>query len=213
MKIERVLLLLALGVMLGWGVGATSDPVKIGFVDMEQVLATVDRGKAAREELERKGREAQQRLAPMVEQLQAMEKELQSKQFVMSEEAVKTKQLDMVELRNRYENKAKEEEGQFKIEQQRILGPLIEKLETVIKDVGRENGFSAILRTDTPGLEYRKRGARRHGPRHQDLQRKGLVPCPTSTRRRMWRTVPSWPPTWWSGRSPSSGGRSSSGRG
>ena len=156
MKIERILLLLALGILLGWGIGATSDPVKIGFVDMEQVLATVDRGKAAREELERKGREAQQRLAPMVEQLQAMEKELQSKQFVMSEEAVKTKQLDMVELRNRYENKAKEEEGQFKIEQQRILGPLIEKLETVIKDVGRDNGFSAILRTDTPGLEYRK---------------------------------------------------------
>ena len=156
MKIERILLLLALGVMLGWGVGATSDPVKIGFVDIEQVMATVEKGKAAREEFERKMREAQQRIAPMVEQLQAMEKELQSKQFVMSEEAVKNKQLDMVELKNRYENKAKEEEGQLKVEQQRMFGPLMEKLATVIKDVGRENGFSAILRTDTPGLEYRK---------------------------------------------------------
>jgi outer membrane protein len=156
MKIERILLLLALGMMLGWGIGATNDPVKIGFVDMEQVLATVDRGKAAREELERKGREAQGRLAPMIEQLQAMEKELQSKQFVMSEDAVKAKQLDMVELRNRYENKAKEEEGQFKIEQQRILGPLIERLEATIKEVGRDNGFSAIFRTDTPGLQYQK---------------------------------------------------------
>ena len=37
-----------------------------------------------------------------------------------------------------------------------VDGPLIEKLENVIKDVGRENGFSAILRTDTPGLEYRR---------------------------------------------------------
>ncbi len=157
MKIERALLLVAIiGLMLAWGVGATNDPVKVGFVDMEQVLATVDKGKAAREELERKGKEAQQRLAPMIEQLQALEKELQSKQFVMSEEAVRAKQLDMVELKNKYENKAKEEEGQFKIEQQRILGPLIEKLSTVIKDVGRENGFSAILRTDTPGLEYRR---------------------------------------------------------
>lgn len=156
MKIERILLVLAVGWLFGWGIGATNDPVKIGFVDMEQVLATVDKGKAAREELERKGREAQQRLAPMVEQLQAMEKELQSKQFVMSEEAVKAKQLDMVELRNRYENKAKEEEGQFKIEQQRILGPLIQRLEQVIKDVGRDNGFSAVFRTDTPGLEFRR---------------------------------------------------------
>lgn len=157
MKIERILLLLAIiGLMLSWGIGATTDPVKVGFVDMEQVLATVDKGKAAKEELERKGKEAQQRLSPMVEQLQALEKELQSKQFVMSEEAVRAKQLDMVELKNKYENKAKEEEAQFKIEQQRILGPLIEKLSSVIKDVGRENGFSAILRTDTPGLEYRR---------------------------------------------------------
>src|SRR5690606_27417602 len=141
---------------LGWGVAATNDPVKLGFVDIEQVMATVEKGKAAREELERKSREAQQQIAPMVEQLQGMEKELQSKQFVMSEEAVKAKQLDMVELRNRVENKAKELEGQLKIEQQRILGPLIERLDAVIKDVGRENGFSAIFRTDTPGLEYRK---------------------------------------------------------
>ena len=37
-----------------------------------------------------------------------------------------------------------------------MSGPLIERLETVIKDVGRDNGFSAILRTDTPGLEYRR---------------------------------------------------------
>lgn len=156
MKIERALLPLAMGIVLGWGVAATNDPVKLGFVDIEQVMATVEKGKAAREELERKSREAQQQIAPMVEQLQGMEKELQSKQFVMSEEAVKAKQLDMVELRNRVENKAKELEGQLKIEQQRILGPLIERLDAVIKDVGRENGFSAIFRTDTPGLEYRK---------------------------------------------------------
>lgn len=156
MKLENGLVLLAIGLMLGWGVAATNDPAKIGFVDVEQVMATVDKGKAARESLERKAREAQGRLTPLVEQIQAMEKELQSKQLVMSEEAVRTKQLEMVELRNRYENRAKEEKGQLEVEQQRVLGPLIERLQGVIKDVGRDNGFSAILRTDTPGLEYRR---------------------------------------------------------
>ena len=29
--------------MIGSGIAATTDPVKVGFVDMEQVLATVDR--------------------------------------------------------------------------------------------------------------------------------------------------------------------------
>lgn len=154
MKLERILLLMALAIALAWGTGATDDPAKIGFVDVEQVLATVDSGKAAREELERKSREAQGRLAPLVEELEAMQKELQAKQFVMSEDAVRAKQLDMVELKNRYETKAKEEEGQFKVDQQRLIGPLIEKLETVIKEVGRDNSFSAILRLDAPSLVY-----------------------------------------------------------
>jgi len=154
MRIDRTLLLIALALALAWGTGATDDPAKLGFVDVEQVLATVDSGKAAREELERKSREAQGRLAPMVEQLEAMQKELQAKQFVMSEDAVRAKQLDLVELKNRYETKAKEEEGQFKIDQQRLIGPLIEKLETVIKEVGRDNSFSAIMRLDAPSLVY-----------------------------------------------------------
>lgn len=156
MKLDKIILLLGIGLVLGWGVAATNDPVKVGFVDVERVLATSDKGKSARDELERKGREAQGRLAPIAEQLEAMGKELESKQFVMSEDAVRAKQLDMVELRNRYENKAKEEEGQFKIEQQRLLGPLVERLAGTIKEVGQDNGFSVILRTDTPGLEYRR---------------------------------------------------------
>jgi outer membrane protein len=144
----------SLALAVGWGLGATDDPVKVGFVDVDQVLATVDSGKAARDELERKSREAQGRIAPMAEQLEAMQKELQAKQFVMSEEAVRSKQLDLVELKNRYDTKIKEEEGQFKIDQQRLIGPLIEKLGIVMKEVGRENGFSAILRIDAPSIVY-----------------------------------------------------------
>jgi len=154
MRIDKALLLIAVGLLLGWGIGATDDPVKVGFVDVEQVLATADSGKAAREELERKSRDAQARLAPMVEQLESMQKELQAKQFVMSEDAVRAKQLDLVELKNRYETKAKEEEGQFKVDQQRLIGPLLEKLESVIKEVGRDNKFSVILRIDAPSLVY-----------------------------------------------------------
>ena len=154
MKINQIILCVIAALVLGWGVAATNDPVKMGVVDIEQVLANVDRGKAAREELERKGREAQQRLAPLVEKLQGLQKELEAKQFVMSEDAKRAMQLDMVELQNEYETKAKQEEGQFKIDQQRLIGPLIEQLDGVIKEVGRENNFSVILRVDAPSLVY-----------------------------------------------------------
>jgi len=156
MRIDKALLLLAMGLLLGWGIGATDDPVKVGFVDVEQVLASVDKGKAAREELERKSRDAQGRLAPMVEQLEAMQKELQAKQFVMSKEAVQVKQLDMAELRSRIESQGQEEKSKLEIDQQRLIGPLQDKFLEVIKEIGREEGYSAIFLSDAPGLVYRR---------------------------------------------------------
>ena len=154
MSIQKTLLLVAVGLLIGWGLGATEDPVKVGFVDVEQVLASVDKGKAAREELERKSRDAQARLTPLAQQLETMQKELQAKRFVMSEDAVRAKQLDLVELRNRYETKTKEEEGQFKVDQQRLIGPLLEQLESVIKEVGRDNQYSVIMGINAPSLLY-----------------------------------------------------------
>ena len=156
MRTEKTILAIALALVLGWVVGATDDAAKIGFVDIEKVLASVESGKAAREELERKSRDAQERLRPLVEQLEEMQKELQAKQFVMSEDAVRAKQLDLVELRNKYETKAKEEEGQLKVDQQRLIEPLIEKLDKVLKEVGRDNAFSAIMRADAPSLVYQR---------------------------------------------------------
>jgi len=156
MKFERALLLLALGLVLGWGLGATDEPTKIGFVDAQQVLATVESGQAAQEELERKAREAQGRISPLVEELEAKQSELQAKQFVMSKEALQARQLDLVELRNRIETQGQEEENKLKIDQQRLIGPLQEKFVDVVREVGRENGFSAVMLTDAPGLIYRR---------------------------------------------------------
>jgi len=156
MKFERALLLLALGLVLGWGLGATDEPTKIGFVDAQQVLATVESGKSAQEELERKAREAQGRISPLVAELEAKQSELQAKQFVMSKEALQAKQLDLVELRNRIESQGQEEENKLKIDQQRLIGPLQEKFLDVVREVGRENGFSAVMLTDAPGLIYRR---------------------------------------------------------
>ena len=156
MRFERAVMVLALGLALGWGLGATNEPTKIGFVDAQQVLATVAKGKAAQEELERKAREAQGRISPLIEELEAKQKELEAKQFVMSKDALQQKQLDLVELRNRIESQGQEEENRLKIDQQRLIGPLQEQFLDVVREVGRENGFSAVMLTDAPGLVYRR---------------------------------------------------------
>ena len=156
MRFERVVLLIALGLALGWGLGATNEPTKIGFVDAQQVIASSKSGKAAREELERKLREAEGRIAPVVQEYETRKKELEAKRFVMSEDAIKDKVLDLQSLENRIKGMNTEEQGKMEIDQQRLFGPLQEKFIEVVREVGRENGFSAVMLSDSPGLVYRR---------------------------------------------------------
>ena len=155
MKFEKAILLIIAALVFGWSGTASAKDGGIAFVDAQQVLATVDSGKKAQEELERKAREAQGRLQPMIEQLEALQNELKAKQFVMSKEALQAKQLDAAELRSRIESQGQEEKNKLEIDQQRLLGPLQEKFVQVIRDLGKKEGYSAIFLSDAPGLVYR----------------------------------------------------------
>lgn len=145
----------ALVLLLGGVVaGAASAEDRIGVVDLEQAITATDEGKAAREELERKVREAEAQLQPMVDQLKQMFEEVEAKQFVLSEDAMRQKQLEVAELRNKIENRKREIEGQLQVDRERLIGPLREKLNGIILDIGRKEGFALIIQRGTPGVMY-----------------------------------------------------------
>jgi outer membrane protein len=83
-----------------------------------------------------------------------MLKDAEAKQFVLSEEAMRQKRLDLAELQNQIQNRKREIEGQLQVDRERLLGPMRGKLTTVINDIGRKQGFSLILQRNTPGVMY-----------------------------------------------------------
>ena len=154
MQIHRAFVVLALGALLVWGTAAQDEPIKIGIVDIDQAISSTDEGKAAREEFARKQREAEQQMQPLMDRYKGLEEELKAKKFVLSEEALFQKQLDLAEMRNLIQNKIKELEGQLQVDQKRLEGPLTAKLVEIITDVGKTQGFTLILRRGTPGVLY-----------------------------------------------------------
>jgi outer membrane protein len=154
MRIERALLLTAVGALVLWGTAAQDEPIKIGVVDLEQAISSTDEGKAAREEFARKEREAQDQMKPLADRYKALEEEFKAKKFVLSEEALYQKQLDLAEMRNQIQIKLKELEAQLQVDQRRLEGPLMNKLGEIITEVGKTQGFTLILRRGTPGLLY-----------------------------------------------------------
>jgi outer membrane protein len=154
MQMRRGLVLVALVALVAWGTAAQDEPIKIGVVDIDQAISSTDEGKAAREEFARKQREAEQQLVPLTDRYKALEEEFKAKKFVLSEEALFQKQLDLAEMRNLIQNKYKELEGQLQVDQKRLEGPLTAKLIEIITEVGKTQGFTLIIRRGTPGILY-----------------------------------------------------------
>jgi outer membrane protein len=145
-------LLAAIALVLG--TGASDEGLKVGVVDIEQALNATDEGKAAREELSRKQREADAQVQPMVDEYKALQEELKGKRYVLSDEALFAKQADLLELQNKIDNKIKELQGQLKIDQGRLEAPLVAKLREIVEEIGKNDGFTLILNRGTPGLLY-----------------------------------------------------------
>jgi Skp family chaperone for outer membrane proteins len=45
-------------------------------------------------------------------------------------------------------------EGQYKVDYERLVGPLRQKLVSIITDIGKSEGFTIILERNSPGLLY-----------------------------------------------------------
>ena len=144
----------ALLVVLGAGSPAAAEDIKIGIVDIEQALSATEEGKAAREEIGRKSREARAQLEPMMEQRKTLAEELQGKKYVLSDDALFQKQVQLAELENKIKSKAEELEGQLKIEQGKMLAPLQNKMQGIIDAIGKEQGFTLILSRNNPYVMY-----------------------------------------------------------
>jgi outer membrane protein len=154
MQGNKPILMLGLLAVLILGTAAQDEPIKIGIVDIDQAISSTDEGKAAREEFARKQREAEAALQPMYERYKQLEDELKAKKFVLSDEALFQKQLDLAETRNQIQNKMKELEGQLQVDQKRLEGPLTAKLVDIITDIGKSKGFTLIMRRGAPGMLY-----------------------------------------------------------
>ena len=81
---------------------AAAEELKIAVVDLDQAINATEQGKKARDELQTKQKQAEGQLKPMYEKGKALAEEIQSKRFVLSEDSLRQKQLDLAEIADLY---------------------------------------------------------------------------------------------------------------
>jgi len=149
--------LLALCVL---AVAALSPPVaavaqdggKYGFVNITRVISETDEGRAQAQALEDLGAEKESELNARREELQELARQYQ--------ESVSSGEPD-TELRDRIERMQRELERDVRQAQSDIdtsrqdrVQALGKKVVQVVREFGRDNGYTAIFRTDSGGVVY-----------------------------------------------------------
>lgn len=140
---------------VAWAATAQAqDAMKIGVVDLEQAINATDQGKKAAEEIKGKTKAAEAQIKPIIEKGKALAEQIQNQRFAISEDALRQKQLDLAEIQSDLRAKDAELSGQLKVDYERIVGPLRQKLLDIVRDLGKEQGYTLILERATPGVIY-----------------------------------------------------------
>jgi len=132
---------------------AAENSIKIATVNIQDVLLGSKAGQEVKKELEQKVEELQGTFQKEQEDVDALRSEIEKKSSVWSPEVREEKEREY-QKRVR-EVQLKTEDAQFELQQmeKQLMGPVLNELQKVIKEVGEKNGY-AIIMDSRAGLLY-----------------------------------------------------------
>lgn len=128
--------------------------LKIGVMDLEQIIYNSAPGQAAKQQMESKAAASRAELEQLQQQLQTLQEEIETQGMALSQEAQQSKRNEFRNLLAEYQQKAQALQDELKEEETRLFGPIIEVLEQVVLEYGDDNNFDLILNTKFGGVTY-----------------------------------------------------------
>jgi outer membrane protein len=142
------------GAWLATAQGPAPPPQKVGFIDVQRVLARSQAGLAAREQLEREKATMQKDVDKNRVEIEKLREELEKKGLVLSADAKREKeevlQRKIRDLRRMSEDLQKE----LQTKEQALTQRILQELTTLIERIGKEKGFLLILERRSAGVIY-----------------------------------------------------------
>ena len=129
---------------------------KIGVVDMQKALQTVDAGKKARTELEKEFNAKKKDLDGEQEKLKKMDEEFKKQSLALSEEAKSKKQREFQEKYMKFQEMAQKSQMEIQKRESELTAPLVDKMRGVIGEIAKEKSYSIILEKNNSSVLFFK---------------------------------------------------------
>jgi outer membrane protein len=146
--------LVASAVVASPSVGFADDAVKIGVVDMQKALQTVDAGKKARAQLEKEFNSKKTELQNEEAAIKKLGAEFQKQSLVLSDEAQGKKRAELQERIAKLQEKTARSQGDIQQKEHELTQPILDKLRSIIGDLAKQKGYTIILEKNDNTVLY-----------------------------------------------------------
>lgn len=155
----RTIALLMAGSVAGW-LGPVplsaqpAAPTRVGYVDIQRVLARSAAGVAAREQLEKEKAAMQKQVDAQRAELEKLRDELDKKGQLLSAEARREKQ-DQLERKVRDARRLVDDlQGTLQKKEEAMLAKVLQDVSGLIQKVGKDRGFALVLERQRSSVLY-----------------------------------------------------------
>ncbi len=133
---------------------AAPSGLKIGLVDLQKALQSVDAGKQAKNQLDKDVTNKKSEIEKTRKKLESEVEAYNKKKAIMSESARTTKEAELQKRFAEWQNSAAESQMELQKRERELTEPLLQELETVVEGMGKEKEFQLILEKNRGGVLY-----------------------------------------------------------
>jgi len=127
---------------------------KVGFLDAERAVASVQEGKRQLQALDAWAKPRRERVEQMRADLVELDKQLTAQRSVATAEVIKELESGLLQARREFEDAGRSFNRDLDAKQNEFLKDVATKIGTVASDYGRANDFDAIFMLNTQPLVY-----------------------------------------------------------
>ncbi|MEE8557724.1 MAG: OmpH family outer membrane protein [Myxococcota bacterium] len=127
---------------------------RVAFIDLRKAVFSSRDGKAAQQEFARLEEKKLEDLRPMRDELQRLQEEVEKQKYLITEEALATRQMEIMKRRRDLERDIRAAEDDLQLEQVRLLQPIQKMVGKVVEELGKEKGFAMIVDKNIRGFVY-----------------------------------------------------------
>jgi outer membrane protein len=137
-------------------VGASEPPLKIGILDLQRCIQQSEAGKKASKSLQEKSDRIKKDLTTKREDLKKIRDEFAKKSNVLSSEAKRDKEKEMLRKEEDFRDLVREKEDEMHKDEYSAMQPLLNELFEVTSKLAKEEGYTLILEAKSGVVYFNK---------------------------------------------------------